>query len=448
MKKLYILLLFVMACGFSAQAQQPPVKYYADTMLFAFGKHYVSFNHRAFDSLMSLLKDNPNYYIRIVGHTDTVGSDKMNMKLSHKRSQRVTNYLKARGLDSLRMESQWRGYHQPIATNKTNMGRRVNRRVNMYVIYAKDKLVQPKPEPKPEPKPVKKDTLPPPPPPKPIKKDTVPPPPPKPKLIIDTIFYDKDPVAVICDHQTIIFGPKGMKVTIPPKSLDCGEKFTFEIKEFFKPEDMVLGRMHTMTKKDLLDAQSILCLKAYNNGKPQNVKANSQLLVEMPSISRDKDARVYVTPGTGSFTWRQYTGGNDIPTYDQDYKRYNIGVQETGCISVAKKCSNKENKTYAIDVKLKRLYDKNPQVYYATKDLNSVITGRKDGSFYVIENICDPAPGTLVAVQTLEGEPFLAIAELTKKQTDKMRKKGRARVKMKFEPVTKEELVQRIKDAI
>lgn len=451
MKKLYILLFILISYFTQLSAQPVTPKYYSDTLLFAFGKHYVSLNHHAFDSLMRVLKDNPNYYVRIVGHTDTVGSDKRNIELSRKRAYRVVNYLKDKGLDSLRIEPQWRGYHQPVATNDTKAGRRFNRRVNMFVIYSKGKLVTPPPpkvEPKPEPpKPPKKDTIKPEPP-KPPKKDTIKPPPPKPKLVIDTINYDKDPVAIQCDHQTIIFGPKGVKITIPAKALDCGDKFTFEVSEYYKPEEMVMHKMHTMTKKDVLDAQSIVCLKAYNNGKPQNIKPNSEILVELPAQNRDKDARIFVSSGSGAFTWRQYTGGNDIPSFDPDYKRYNIGIQETGCVSVAKKCSNKENKTYILDLKLKRLYDKNPQIYFASKDLNSVAAAKKDGNLYKIENICEPGGGTVVAIQTLEGEPYLAIAELTQKQIERLRKKGRAKVKMKFKAVTKEELAQFIKDAI
>lgn len=450
MKKLYILLFILLGYCSQMWAQPTTAKYYSDTLLFAFGKHYVSLNHRAFDSLMRVLKDNPNYYVRIVGHTDTVGSDKMNMELSRKRASRVVNYLKDKGLDSMRIEPQWRGYHQPVATNGTKSGRRFNRRVNMFVIYSKGKLVTPPPAPKPvePPKPPKVDTVKPAPPKPPVKKDTVKPAPPKPKLVIDTINYDKNPVAVICDHQTIIYGPKGVKITIPPKALDCGEKFTFEVSEFYKAEEMVQHKMHTMTKKDILDVSSIVCLKAYNNGKPQNIKPNAEILVEMPAQVREKDARVFVTPGTGAFTWREYTGGNNIPSFDPEYKHYNIGIQEVGCVSVAKKCSNKENKTYILDLKLKRLYDKTPQIYFVSKDLNSVAAAKKDGTMYKIENICEPGSGTVIAVQTLEGEPYLAVADLTKKQIDKLRKKGRTKVKMKFKAVTKEELAQMIKDAI
>ena len=425
-------------------AQPATPKYYSDTLLFAFGKHYVSLNHRAFDSLQKVLKENPNYYVRIVGHTDTVGSDKMNLELSRKRSKRVTDYLVAKGIDSVRIESQWRGYHSPISTNKTATGRRYNRRVNMYVIYSKGKLVQPPPPPAP-PKPkvdtVKKEPPKPIEPPKPVE-------PPKPKLVIDTIEYGKDPVAIICDHQTVIFGPKGTKITIPPKAFDCNERFTFELTEFFKQEDMVQKKMHTMTKKDMIDVQNIVCFKAYSNGKPQTVKSTSEIMVEVLAQKRDKEARIFVTPGTGAFTWKQYTAGNDIPSFDTDYKTYNIGIHDMGCISVGRKCENKSGKSYFVDLKLKRLYDKSPLIYYVNKEANAVAIAKQKGSAYRIENICEPSNAAVIAIQQVEGELYAGTGDIAKKQIDKMRKTGRVKVKIKFRPVTKEELDVLIKDAI
>lgn len=451
MRKLYsILFAIAMLCMvITANAQAPAAKYYSDTMLFAFGKSYLSIKHPGFDTLMTVLRDNPNYFIRVVGHADTVGRDYFNMELSHRRASQVYRYLSARGLDTIRIEQQWRGYHVPVATNATPEGRRYNRRVNMYVIYSKGKVVVPPPPPPP---PVKKDTIKPP----VVKKDTMPktPPkpvvPPKPVLVIDTINYDVNPVSIVCDHQTIIFGKNGTKITIPPKSFDCGDnKFTLELKEFAKPDDMVLGKMHTMTKKEVLDVQSIGCLKAYSNGKPMSIKPSADIVVELPSISKEKDARIFTSPGTtGTWAWRDYTAGNNIPSYDPEYKRYTMGIHELGCYTVAEKCTNKEKKQYYIDVIPKKLKDKNPQIYFVSKDLNAVVVSKRNGSAFRIENICEPGPGGVIGIQTIDGEPYLATYEIGKKQIKQMRKSGRTKVKLKFQHVEKEELPEFIKEVM
>lgn len=457
MRRLYsILIVIALICmAIPAKAQAPAAKYYSDTMLFAFGKSYLSIKHPGFDSLMKVLRDNPNYFIRVVGHADTIGKDYSNMELSRRRAGQVARYLSARGLDSVRIEQQWRGYHAPVATNANAEGRRYNRRVNMYVIYSKGKVVPPPAPPTPPAPPIKKDTTTKPTPPI-VKKDTLPKlqpkpvTPPKPVLVIDTINYDVNPVSIVCDHQTVIFGKNGTKITIPPKSFDCGEnKFTLELKEFGKPDEMVLGKMHTMTKKEVLDVQSIGCLKAYSNGKPMSIKPSADILVELPSISKEKDARIFVAPGTaGNWAWRDYTAGNNIPSYDPEYKRYTMGIHELGCYTVAEKCSNKEKKQFYIDIVAKKLKDKNPQFYFVSRDLNATVNAKKNGTLFRIENICEPGPGGVVGIQMIDGEPYLATYQIGKKQIQQMRKTGRTKAKMKFQRVEKEELPEFIKEVM
>ena len=69
-----------------------------------------------------------------VGHTDSVGSDAYNQKLSMRRSQAVKAYLVSKGIDKTRIYTEGKGEKQPVADNKTKDGRAKNRRVEIEVV--------------------------------------------------------------------------------------------------------------------------------------------------------------------------------------------------------------------------------------------------------------------------------------------------------------------------
>jgi OOP family OmpA-OmpF porin len=69
-----------------------------------------------------------------VGHTDSVGTDEYNQKLSVRRSDAVKAYIISRGIDAKRVFSEGKGEKQPVADNKTKDGRAKNRRVEIEVV--------------------------------------------------------------------------------------------------------------------------------------------------------------------------------------------------------------------------------------------------------------------------------------------------------------------------
>lgn len=85
-------------------------------------------------TLYEFLSENPNARIRIVGHTDSVGSDESNMRLSQGRSASVKNEMVKRGIDANRIETDGKGESEPIDTNDTEEGRQNNRRVEVQVL--------------------------------------------------------------------------------------------------------------------------------------------------------------------------------------------------------------------------------------------------------------------------------------------------------------------------
>ncbi len=86
------------------------------------------------EELYQLMLNNPNMRIRITGHTDNVGSERYNKKLSEGRAKAVYDEMVKRGIDSSRMEWDGRGSKEPIESNKTEEGRAENRRVEFTIL--------------------------------------------------------------------------------------------------------------------------------------------------------------------------------------------------------------------------------------------------------------------------------------------------------------------------
>jgi len=86
------------------------------------------------DELAITMKETPSSRWRIEGHTDSKGSESYNMTLSRKRAEAIVNYLTGRGIERSRFEIVPLGESQPIADNKTEEGRAMNRRVEIKII--------------------------------------------------------------------------------------------------------------------------------------------------------------------------------------------------------------------------------------------------------------------------------------------------------------------------
>ncbi|WP_233120024.1 OmpA family protein [Rappaport israeli] len=71
--------------------------------------------------------------ITIVGHTDSVGSEKYNQGLSERRARSVGDYMLENGVPASLIKAYGQGESQPVATNKTAAGRAQNRRVEITV---------------------------------------------------------------------------------------------------------------------------------------------------------------------------------------------------------------------------------------------------------------------------------------------------------------------------
>ncbi len=92
------------------------------------------------DKLVTVLRNNPDTNINIYGHTDSIGSDAVNLKISKQRADAVKNYFTANGISVSRLFTEGLGKTEPIASNETDAGRAQNRRVE-FAITANEKMI-------------------------------------------------------------------------------------------------------------------------------------------------------------------------------------------------------------------------------------------------------------------------------------------------------------------
>ena len=89
--------------------------------------------HSTLDKLADVVVRYGKTSLTVVGHTDNVGSDQYNQKLSERRAVSVAQYFESRHVSPLRLATLGKGEGEPVASNNTESGRSANRRVEIYV---------------------------------------------------------------------------------------------------------------------------------------------------------------------------------------------------------------------------------------------------------------------------------------------------------------------------
>jgi outer membrane protein OmpA-like peptidoglycan-associated protein len=121
----------------SVKPAEPPVSEVitlSSNVLFAYNKSDLTPEARSeLDSLLPKLQSADVVSVKVVGHTDSQGSDAYNQKLSERRASSVAAYLLSRGLAPNKLTSEGRGETQPVADNDTEEGRAKNRRVELHI---------------------------------------------------------------------------------------------------------------------------------------------------------------------------------------------------------------------------------------------------------------------------------------------------------------------------
>lgn len=106
----------------------------ANEVSFDFGRADIKSSFRpTLDKVSGVLKRYERSIVHVVGHTDSVGSDAYNQRLSEQRAAAVVDYLASTGVARERLRAEGRGETEPRESNATEAGRQLNRRVELFV---------------------------------------------------------------------------------------------------------------------------------------------------------------------------------------------------------------------------------------------------------------------------------------------------------------------------
>ena len=100
---------------------------------FDFGKSTIRVHSDSSLNKLATLLVNKGFNLKLAGYTDNVGSVAANLKLSKDRASAVKTYLAQQGVDPAKITAEGYGKANPIATNKTDAGRQINRRVEFSI---------------------------------------------------------------------------------------------------------------------------------------------------------------------------------------------------------------------------------------------------------------------------------------------------------------------------
>ena len=90
--------------------------------------------HDFLDEIIKTIKGHSDLRIKVIGHTDSDGTDDYNISLSKKRSESIIKYFSLKGVKQDRIEFDFKGEEMPVDTNSTTEGRQRNRRVDFFFI--------------------------------------------------------------------------------------------------------------------------------------------------------------------------------------------------------------------------------------------------------------------------------------------------------------------------
>lgn len=115
--------------------EQPLKVTFPASALFDFDKSVLKpEGKRGLDNLLAKVKGADIEIYIVVGHTDSIGTDEYNRKLSLRRADSVKNYLVSQGVPQIKIRADGRGESEPVASNKTAGGRSQNRRIEVTVV--------------------------------------------------------------------------------------------------------------------------------------------------------------------------------------------------------------------------------------------------------------------------------------------------------------------------
>ena len=124
-------------CNFSVDVYGCPIK---TTLKINFASNSATIHRNSISKInhfADFLLKNRGSFVKIVGHTDSAGSLAHNLSLSYRRASSVMHELIARGVSAARLHAEGKGESMPITSNKTALGKAMNRRIEAELFYFK-----------------------------------------------------------------------------------------------------------------------------------------------------------------------------------------------------------------------------------------------------------------------------------------------------------------------
>lgn len=113
---------------------------FSEKVLFGFDQSVLNATSKqSLDKLVTVLNEYPDTDIEVQGHTDSKGSDSYNEKLSRRRADAVSSYLRSKGIASSRLSTKAYGESAPKYSNESTDGAAQNRRVE-FLVFANEKM--------------------------------------------------------------------------------------------------------------------------------------------------------------------------------------------------------------------------------------------------------------------------------------------------------------------
>jgi hypothetical protein len=218
--------------------------------------------------LADSMKANSSLLLVLEGNTDNVGNEDYNKTLSQKRAAGLKQLLVSSGIEESMITSEGLGAGRPIAPNKTNAGRRLNRRVDILV-FKKEELTTTQPA-------VENiSTL---------------------YALLQTPLQSfcinprKDTV-LRCEQGTVIYIKAN---ALSPTSACEGTCVRFNVKEALLKSDMVLDNLSTTSNGEIIETQGMIYTEASDcNGNKLGLKEGKDIVIVLPTDSIKATAKIF-----------------------------------------------------------------------------------------------------------------------------------------------------------
>lgn len=280
------------------------------TVLFSFDQHTLEEHTQdELDQMLHFISTVDWESLSLRGHTDAIGSLTYNVALSTRRVEAVKNYLVAAGIDQEKINMDWFGEEQPLATNQAAAGRKSNRRVEIRLMYKEpmDEAITTITPAKP-------------------KAEKVATPAPKPAPIeevkVKLNLQNQAAFNYNCKGDIIITAKAGAKLRIPEGAIvDCDEvgKLEVSMREFTSKKEIISSKASTYSGHEMLQSAGMITVDIKKEGKRINMNGCLEVVIPGPKVAGMQPYFSSNTSKLDQINWRRRKGKIRYDDYQEAY---------------------------------------------------------------------------------------------------------------------------------